>query len=211
MYLNIDNNKYEVIIEIKNNKNTYIRVKDDLKIHVYTNSYTSLKKIQKLLEDNSDSIKKMIDRELNKKIKEEKFMILGELVDVIVLSNQKVPELYGNKLYIKDKSKLDKYIKDIAFTIFSERLNVIYNKFEEKIPYPKLKIRKMTTRWGVCNRKDVSVTLNLELIRKDVKYLDYVIIHELSHFIHFDHSKNFWNLVSKYNSNYKEIRKEMKE
>ena len=69
----------------------------------------------------------------------------------------------------------------------------------------------MSTRWGVCNKNDKTITLNFELIRMDVKYTDYVIIHELSHFVYFDHSKNFWNLVGKYCSNYKELRKEMKE
>ena len=36
-----------------------------------------------------------------------------------------------------------------------------------------------------------------------IDIIDYVIYHELSHFIHFDHSSNFWNLVSKYCKNYK--------
>lgn len=69
----------------------------------------------------------------------------------------------------------------------------------------------MKTRWGVCNRKDNSVTLNSELIRYEADKLDYVIIHELSHFVHFNHSKNFWNLVSKYCPNYKQARKDLKE
>lgn len=87
----------------------------------------------------------------------------------------------------------------------------MYSLFKEKIPYPKLKIRKMTSRWGVCNVKDKTVTLNFELIKRDIKYLDYVIVHELSHFIHPNHSKSFWFLVSKYIPNYKELRKEMRE
>ena len=45
----------------------------------------------------------------------------------------------------------------------------------------------------------------------DLKYLDYVIVHELSHFIYFDHSKNFWATVSKYCPKYKELRKEMRD
>ncbi len=69
----------------------------------------------------------------------------------------------------------------------------------------------MKTRWGVCNKKDIVITLNSELIRYDISKLDYVIIHELSHFIHFNHSKSFWNLVSKYCPNYKQIKKELKE
>ena len=204
-------NKYEIVIIKKNIKNTYIRVKEDLKIYVTTNKYTKEKEIYKLIDTNYDGIIKMIEKQKNKNKKREKCMILGKEVDIIVFSMQKEPELYNNKFYVKDLNNLDKYIKKYAFTVFEERLNNIYPMFEEKIPYPKLKIRKMTSRWGVCNRKDLSVTLNLELIRMDVKYLDYVIIHELSHFVHFDHSSNFWLLVSKYCSNYKSIRKEMRE
>ena len=69
----------------------------------------------------------------------------------------------------------------------------------------------MTSRWGVCNVKSKTVTLNLELIKYDLKYLDYVIVHELSHLIYANHSKDFWNVVSKYVPNYKKIRKEMKD
>ena len=61
------------------------------------------------------------------------------------------------------------------------------------------------------NKANHSITLNSHLIEYDIEKLDYVIIHELSHIIHFDHSKSFWQLVSKYCPNYKKIRKELKE
>ena len=211
MYININNKAYEVVIIRKDNKNTYIRVKEDLKVYVTTNKRTKDKDIEKLLKENYSSIVTMVTRALNKKEKNEKSMILGKEVDVIAFSMQDEPELYNNKFYVKDKDKIDKYIKDYALKVFSERLRIIYDEFEEKIPYPKLTIRKMSTRWGACNRKEKKVTLNLELIRMNIKYLDYVIVHELSHFIHFNHSKEFWNLVSKYCPNYKELRSEMKE
>lgn len=211
MYININNKAYEVVIIRKDNKNTYIRVKDDLKVYVTTNKRAKDKDIEKLLKENYSSIVTMVTRAINKKEKNEKSMILGKEVDVIAFSMQDEPELYNNKFYVKDKDKIDKYIKDYALKIFSERLRIIYDEFEERIPFPKLTIRKMSTRWGVCNRKEKKVTLNLELIRMDIKYLDYVIVHELSHFIHFNHSKDFWNLVSKYCPNYKELRSEMKE
>ena len=103
------------------------------------------------------------------------------------------------------------YLKEFAVDIYEKRVKEIYNMFSESIPYPNIKIRKMSTRWGVCNKKNKTITLNLELIKKDIKYLDYVIVHELCHFIHFDHSKEFWNLVSKYCPNYKQLRKEMRD
>lgn len=65
----------------------------------------------------------------------------------------------------------------------------------------------MTSRWGVCNIKNHNVTLNSELSKYDINALDYVIVHELSHFIHHNHSKDFWLLVGKYYPNYKNIRK----
>ena len=69
----------------------------------------------------------------------------------------------------------------------------------------------MTTRWGVCNIKNHNVTLNYNLSKYDIKCLDYVIVHELSHFIHHNHSKEFWSLVEKYYPKYKECKKMLKE
>ena len=118
--------------------------------------------------------------------------------------------IMDDKIYVKDDNTLNKWILNQIKIIYKEHLDILYNKFEEKIPYPKLKIRKMKTRWGVCNRKDNSITINSELIKYDLDKLDYVIIHELSHFVHFNHSKDFWLEVSKYCPNYKQIKKELK-
>ena len=94
--------------------------------------------------------------------------------------------------------------------IYYNHLMYWHDEFEEKIPIPNLKIKKMKTRWGVCNTKNHNVTLNIELFRYDFECLDYVIIHELAHFIEPNHSKNFWKIVEKYCPNYKEIRKKLK-
>ena len=211
MYIDIEDKQYEVIIERKNNKNTYIRVKDDCKIYVYTSKQIKEKEINKILLEHYNSIFKMIKKVESKNKNKNKAYYLGNEIDIIVFPDQNKPEIYNNKFYIKDRTKLDNYYKVLAMEVFKERLDYIYNMIEETIPYPKLKIRKMTSRWGICNRKNISVTLNLELIKKDIKYIDYVIIHELVHFIEFNHSQNFWKYVEKYCSDYKIIRKEMKE
>ena len=54
-----------------------------------------------------------------------------------------------------------------------------------------------------------AITLNTELIKKDVHLIDYVIVHELSHFKHMDHSPAFWNEVAQHYPYYKEARKEL--
>lgn len=212
MNILIDDKYYNICITRKNNKNLYIRVDDDLNINVSCPYIYTNKIIEKIVNDNIASIKKMIDKKLranDKKIDEEN-KLLGKDITVIYCDIKRA-KFIDNILYVKDSNMKDKWYKKKAYEVFKIYLDEVYYAFDEKIPYPILKVRSMKTRWGVCNRKNNSVTLNLELIKKDQKYLNYVIVHELSHFVHFDHSKLFWQTVCKYCPEFKKVRKELKE
>lgn len=208
MKFNYNDCEYEVEIIRKNNKNIYIRVKDN-KIIVTCNYLTTKNTINKLINDNIKSISKMIDKSNLRKEKEDNFYLFGSKYDVIYGFNEL--EINGNKIYVKDKKMLDKYLDNKIKEVFCEHLKYYYDNYLEDIPKPNLKIRKMSTRWGVCNLKNKNVTLNYYLYKYDIECLDYVIVHELSHFIYPNHSKLFWNQVSKYCKNYKIIRKKLKE
>ena len=205
----IDNKEYEVIIVRKKNKNTYIRITEDLKIYITTGKFTTTLELKHLMKNNEEAIKKMIINQMKKNKKNDHFNYLGESYDVFIDNVEEIKFL-DDAIFVKDEKQLEKWLKKQIQELYQKQLDYYYNIFEEKIPYPKLKIRNMKTRWGVCNIKDNSVTLNSRLIEYDIEKLNYVIIHELSHFIHFNHSKSFWNLVSKYEPEYKRIRKEMK-
>ncbi|MDE5539226.1 MAG: M48 family metallopeptidase, partial [Bacilli bacterium] len=79
-----------------------------------------------------------------------------------------------------------------------------------KTPPFSLRIRKMKTRWGVCNYKSKTITLNSELIRYRKNMLRYVIVHEMCYFYHHNHSAAFWKKVSEYYPEYKMARKELR-
>lgn len=211
MYFEYDGKKYEIVIQKKNNKNTYIRVKEDLKIYVTTSKFTPKFMIQNLINSNRNVIINMIEKQKKELNKFSDNYYLGKKIDVMIINIVKKPHLEDNTLYVKSKSDIDKWYKKQTEIVFKEHLDNVYNRFTMDIPYPSLTIRKMKTRWGVCNKKLEKITLNSNLIYMDPKYLDYVIVHELSHFIHFDHSKSFWKLVSENEPNYKIIRKEMRE
>jgi len=211
MKYKINGQEYEVIIEKKNNKNTYIRVKEDMKIYVTTNYFISKSYIKNLLDNNKDYLEKMIIKRKLEQEKEDSFYYLGNKYDIIFVSSFKDVEIDNNRIYAKDVKQLEKWYQKQMIDLFQNRLEVNYKKFEEKIPYPNLKIRNMKTRWGVCNRKSQTITLNSNLMKYSVEKIDYVIIHELSHFVHFDHSSNFWNLVCKYQKDYKKIRKDLRD
>ena len=213
MEYKIDDKVYQVIIVKKRNKNTYIRVKEDMNIYVTTNYLATKSYIKRLLDSNYDYLKKMINQMCKKNEKQELFFYLGFSYDIIFISTISNVDIdYDNKIiYAKDERMLNKWYNKIIKDTFTKHYIDIFNKFEEVKLIPKLRIRKMKTRWGVYNRVSHTVTLNSELIKYSLQALDYVIVHELSHVIFFDHSKNFWNLVSKYCSNYKSIKKELKE
>lgn len=205
MKYELDDKIYNVIIKKKGNKNTYIRVDENNNIIVTTNYFITNNKIKKILDDNI----KFLNKALNKE-KKEGFYLMGKKYDIIIDENIKNIEINNNIIKVNSLKYLNNWYKKEIFKIFKERLDFYYNKFDENIPYPILKIRTMKTRWGVCNRKVKSVTLNFNLVKYDYDCLDYVIVHELSHFVHFDHSKEFWNTVSKYYPNYKIIQKKLK-
>ena len=70
-------------------------------------------------------------------------------------------------------------------------------------------VRSYKSRWGCCDRRG-EITLNC-LVTMLPRYLQrYVIIHELCHTVHFNHSQKFWNLVAKFEPNYKLCRKNLK-
>jgi len=210
MQLVYNDKEYDVVIEKKRGqKNTYIRVKKDLKITVTTGFLTSTRFIENLIRDNYERIGKMIDFQEEKVKNNLGFFYLGKQY-VVIYCDQNGITFVDNKVYISHDFDIDAWYKKQAKKLFLERLDYNYSRFTRKIPYPKLRIRKMTSRWGVCNIKTHIITLNLELIKRDISYLDYVIIHEMSHLIYGDHSTSFWRLVEQNMSDYKKYREEMK-
>jgi predicted metal-dependent hydrolase len=211
MIYTLDNEKYEVEIVRKGNKNTYIRIKENLTIQVTTDRLVSKHDIKTLLDRNNDFLRRTLEKRVNEVEKDNEFYFLGKQYDIVVVPTLNSIEVEGDKLYVPSKDIIEKWLKKNTMKLFQERLDYNYKLFQENIPYPSLRIRSMKTRWGVCNRKNIVVTINSKLIRESVDKIDYVIIHELSHLVHFNHSKSFWEVVEKYCPKYKRIRKELRE
>lgn len=74
------------------------------------------------------------------------------------------------------------------------------------LPYQSVIFRTQKTRWGSCSETNV-ISLNTSLIFLVQPVVDYVIIHELAHTVHFNHSPAFWRLVERYVPHYERHRK----
>lgn len=208
----IDGKNVEIVIIRKRIKNTYIRVKEDLKVYITTNLFTTDTYINSLIKENYPYIVKMYNDRVKKEIKNSKFYYLGKEYKVVILNNIKSPKIDEDYIYTKNLSDLNLFLKKESKLFLPIRVKTIYNKMNNKsIPFPTINIRKMTRKWGYCNKSKKLITLNSELIKYDIDDIDYVIIHELVHFIHFNHSKDFWNTVSYYKPNYKTNKAHLKE
>ncbi len=197
---------YEIVVLKKSTtKNLYIKVKDDLKIYITCNTFTSDREIKRIVNNNRKSIERMLDRAIMLDEKKQDFYFLGKKYDIVYTNIDEV-SLGENKIFLSKNIDLDKWLKKQALKIFSEHLENCYENFTRSIPHPRLRIRKMKTRWGVCNTKTYVITLNLELITKDINCLDYVIYHELSHLVEANHSKRFWMVVEENFKDYKKYR-----
>jgi predicted metal-dependent hydrolase len=92
---------------------------------------------------------------------------------------------------------VETWYREQANQIFQERLSACYTKLaREKIPYPKISIRRMQSSWGSCSAKSM-ITLNIKLIQVPMEYIDYVITHELCHLKHLHHEAQYYKLLSR--------------
>lgn len=113
---------------------------------------------------------------------------------------------YGDLQYEKCISILKEFIKNKATQYFLPKLKHFSQIMA--LPYQAASIRGQRTRWGSCSSQGI-ICLNYKLLFFPEEIADYVIIHELSHLKHLDHSVAFWNLVRTYAPNYQAYRQEL--
>ena len=198
-----------VIVNHKKIKNIYFRFDDLGNLCVNANKWITNKEILKLIEKNCNSLEKMMNKVEKKRERANEFRYLGNSYELIYDDKANEVEFNDGKIIARNEEMINKFLKLKIKEIFVDEVN----KMKSIIDTPEftLKFRKMKTRWGVCNYKLCTITLNTELIRYSRDEIRYVIVHEMCHFYHHDHSKNFWNMLEYYYPNYKKARKELRD
>ena len=104
------------------------------------------------------------------------------------------------------KKLLDDWYREHAKHIYAERVSIWHPRFERYgIEKPQVVVRRMKSRWGSCTEAG-KITLNLKLIQVPKHYIDYVIVHELSHLIEHNHGSAFYSLMNRIMPDWEERR-----
>lgn len=199
--------EYEVIR--KDNKNLYFRFDENCKLVITAPRFITDKEIKNLITKNSSSLLKMYEDALEKSNRDSLFWYLGTSYEVTFDNRVTDIKFEDNLITCHDEDALNDFYKSECERVFNEEIEICKKCFNE-LPDFKLRIRKMRTRWGVCNTRNKIITLNSELLKKDVSLIDYVIIHEMAHFYEGNHSKNFWKIVEAAIPDYKMRRKKLR-
>ena len=107
----------------------------------------------------------------------------------------------------KIKSAIDSRFKKELRVKIDEILPICLEKTGQNIV--SYDIRKMTTSWGICHVKDKKITFSLQLAQRSDEEIEYIIIHELTHFIEPNHSMKFKEQMTKFMPNWRKVKKEL--
>ncbi|MGN1275405.1 MAG: M48 family metallopeptidase [Floccifex sp.] len=115
-----------------------------------------------------------------------------------------------DELLIQYKEKSDveslykRFLNQISKEVFKDILDMMYFRFSNyEFEKPKIIIRTMKSSWGICHPDKNSITLNSELVHYPVDFIEYVICHEMIHFIEPNHSEAFYKILKEVMPDYK--------
>lgn len=207
-------------------KNVNLRVAADGSVRVSANRRVPIEFIERFIIDKQDFIINAVERaKARQKQAEEKpqreftggeyLNILGRRRDVvlakgareqIILDESRICFIVKNPRDTRHKELLyERWLKTYREEIYSQVCRRTYELFKPYgIEYPAVKSRYMTSRWGSCQPYHGKITLNSRLIETPMSCIEYVVLHEFSHFIHPDHSKDFRALMTKFMPDWKE-------
>lgn len=129
------------------------------------------------------------------------------------LSTGKINVLYPSEIKINStevqlaiRTGIERALKIESKSYLPEKVKKLADKFQ--FNYNNLYLKNIKSRWGSCSIKN-NINLSIHLMRLPEHLIDYVILHELVHTVHHNHSSKFWRLLDEVTNGAKRLDKEL--
>lgn len=215
-------------LQRKRIKNINLRIHADGSILVSAPSRVPVGVIEDFIRTKGDYILSTLDRFAQKAPaprnydKGERLSVLGrEYVLDVIPAKKNCADMGGGviKLYVKDagdallrEKTLDKLLDALCEETVKGLCDEIYPLFAKRgVAYPEIKLRRMKSRWGSCASGKGLLTFNKVLVYAPMDCVEYVVYHEFVHFLHPNHSPDFYACLAQYVPDWKERRKRLSE
>ena len=214
-------------VEWKRIKNVHLTIyPPDARIHVSAPMFMSEEAVRLFLVSKQVWIKQRVSQIIEQNRQTPREYVSGEnhyykghryRLKVVYHNSPARVEIQGNEyivLYVREgasKERRAEVLKEWYRTEFKAMLPALVEKWEKIIGVKanKWEVKQMKTLWGSCNCRTHNITFNLELIKKPLHCIEYIVVHELLHIIVRLHNEEYTNLLTHYLPNWRQIKEEL--
>ncbi|MCT4509842.1 MAG: M48 family metallopeptidase [Tepidibacter sp.] len=219
--LKVDYNgeKINILIEYKKRKTVSIRIDYDLKVRVLAPKECNKDQVMNIIESKLDLISKKLNdiRSLSQRQEieisnDEQLLYMGKKYYIKVILDKNIEKnnisIQNNNIIINTQNDEQEQVKNIIKKHFKKegskqiKKRVSYYQSNFKLKPKSINIVESEKFWGICS-SNRDIKFNWKLIMAPIEVIDYVVVHEMSHMSHMNHSKSFWKMVAKIIPEYK--------
>ena len=193
---------FSVLIEFKAVKYARIKISKNGEIKSSVPKKFSLQDCKDFIDKHTAWIEKTLSKIQKNSLENDEIMLFGKIYKFELNDKFKNVEITQNMIFAKNEGEIYKF----ANLELKKICNEFIAKFSPLInrPINRIVFRNMQTRWGSCNHKKGYINLSLNLVKKDLKFIEYVVLHELTHLIYPHHQSEFYAFIAKIMPDFKE-------
>ena len=221
--MTLDGKELEYLLDIGRRSNAYLSVKDGV-LTVRLPYGGTPQRAETLIREHGEWLKEKLESSKDRsRLPEEfsdgeSFSLLGKKRRLCIKESEEYrePLLEEDSLTIfihggMSAEDVRRLFHRFVYGLCEEQVKLAFAKYTERLGlYPKrVTFKKMVSRWGSCSANG-NISINVDVVCFEQECIDYVVIHELCHLKHMDHSADFWALVATCCPEYKRLRERMK-
>ncbi|WP_027063433.1 M48 family metallopeptidase [Mesoplasma seiffertii] len=216
--LTSNGNKINYYIRYGNQKNIILRVREGT-IYVSAPYNSPDWEVEKLIYKN---LSKIIKVQTNYEVRSKHdfygtqpwIKLFDNTVNVTLIDQNVHAKQTSDGIMMKDYHDLELQLTKLYAFLANHYKNWFINRSSQwaikmNVQFKNLSVRIMNLKWGVCYPVQQKIIFNTKLLHFRPEIIDYVIVHELAHLRHHNHSKDFWRFVEQYLPNYRELQSEL--